>query len=267
MAKKAKLIALRVFDCSNSGPDSVTVEAVEWVTRNGVKPAVVNMSLGQYDVGVGDEQIQASIRAGFVYVVAAGNNNGATVAATDSSDNRASFSNIGTCVDLFAPGVNVTSVSHSSDTGTAGMSGTSMSTPHVTGAVALYLQANPTATQAQVNDAIINAASTGKVGNPGTGSPNRLLYTKDFGGGTLGPTCAKQTNGDDVAIPDAGSAVTSSVTVSGCDGNGSANASVEVSIRHPYRGDLVIDLIAPDGTAYRLKNSDAGTLDSWSLTV
>ncbi|MDQ3579918.1 MAG: S8 family peptidase, partial [Actinomycetota bacterium] len=209
IAKKAKLVNLRVFDCGNSGPDSVTVEAVEWVTANGVKPSVVNMSLYQYDAGVGDEQIQASIRAGFIYVVAAGNNSGAnacdysparvpeaiTVASTDNTDRRSSFSNIGTCVDVFAPGSNITSLSHSSDTGTAGNSGTSMSTPHVTGAAALYLQGNPTANQAQVAKAIVDSATPDKVTNAGTGSPNKLLYTKEIQGGeNPGPVCGKQSN-------------------------------------------------------------------------
>lgn len=279
IAKKARLVSLRVFDCSNSGPDSVTVDAVEWVTANGRKPAVVNMSLYQYDVGVGDEQIQASIRAGFVYVVAAGNNNGGdacgisparvpeaiTVAATDNRDARSFFSNIGRCVDIFAPGSNITSLSHSSNTGTAGNSGTSMATPHVTGAAALYLQAHPTATPAEVANALVNSATSGKVTNAGTGSPNKLLYTKEITSGP-GGQCARKTNDTDTPIPDAGAAVTSTITISSCDGAASASAAIEVAIDHPFRGDLVIDLVAPDGSVYNLKKASADHADDVRTT-
>ncbi|WP_285504514.1 S8 family serine peptidase [Actinokineospora sp. NBRC 105648] len=275
VAKKAKLVALRVLGCDNNGPDSLLSDAVEWITANGVKPAVVNISIGQFETGIGDEQIQASIRAGFNYAVAAGNNNGAsacdysparvpeaiTVASIDQGDRRSSFSNIGTCVDIYAPGGNITSLSYSSDTGTAGNSGTSMATPHVAGAVALYLQGHPNATPAEVTKAITDLATPGKVTDPGTGSPNKLLYTKDITatpGPGPDPTCAKQTNGADVAVPDAGAAATSPITVSGCSGNASATASVEVAIAHPYRGDLAVDLIAPDGTSYPLKAASAG---------
>lgn len=272
VAKKAKLVALRVLDCGNQGPDSLLVDAIEWVTVNGVKPAVVTISIGQFEVGVGDEQVQASIRAGFPYVVAAGNNNGGdacgvsparvpeaiTVASTDNRDARSSFSNVGTCVDIFAPGSNITSLSQSSDTGTAGNSGTSMATPHVSSAAALYLQGHPSASPAEVTKAILDAATVGKVTSPGTGSPNKLLYTKGLGGAPPSPACAQQTNDTDVAIPDAGAVVSSTITVSGCPGNASSTSPVEVAIAHPYRGDLVVDLIAPDGTSYRLKPAAAG---------
>ncbi|SDI47064.1 Serine protease, subtilisin family [Actinokineospora alba] len=318
VAKKAKLVALRVFDCSNSGPDALVIDAVEWIDANGQKPAVVNMSLGQYEAGIGDEQIRSSIQKGFIYVFAAGNNNGAaacnysparvteglTVASTEKNDSRSGFSNIGTCVDLFAPGGSNTGAAYSSDTATRQDQGTSFSAPLVTGAAALYLQSHPTANQAEVNKAIIDSATAGKVTNAGTGSPNKLLYTKGVTGGPgPGPTCAKQTNDTDVSIPDAGSAVVSTITVSGCTGSGSSAAQVEVAVAHSYRGDLVVELVAPDGSAYRLKESsaadhvddvratytvnlssetkngdwklrvqdvyryDTGTIQSWSLTV
>ncbi|RZS30535.1 peptidase inhibitor I9 [Herbihabitans rhizosphaerae] len=140
VAKKAKLVSLRVFDCGNSGPDSVTVEAVDWVTKNGVKGSIVNMSLYMYDVGVGDEALKNSAAAGFTYAVAAGNNNGAdacgysparvpeaiTVASIDQGDRRSMFSNIGTCVDIFAPGSQIESTSMQG--GSTSMQGTSMAT-------------------------------------------------------------------------------------------------------------------------------------------
>ncbi|MDQ3403630.1 MAG: S8 family peptidase [Actinomycetota bacterium] len=273
VAKKVKIVAIRVLGCGGSGPDSGIVKAFEWVTTNGVKPAVVNVSIVQDVAGAGDEQLAASVAAGFTYAVAAANNNGAdacgysparvpeaiTVASIDKgTDQRSIFSNVGRCVDIFAPGNQILSLSHSSDTGTANNQGTSITSPHVAGAAALYLQGNKTATPAAVAKALIDSSTKDKVTNAGSGSPNRILHTKEFtGGGEPEPVCTKQTNANDVAITDNNTAVTSGITFTGCGGAGSATAQVDVDIKHTYRGDLVIDLIAPDGTAYQLKNSSA----------
>ncbi|GAA0628729.1 serine protease [Kutzneria viridogrisea] len=196
VAKKTKVVMLRALgvNCGNTGPDSAAVDAMDWVTKNGVKPGVVNMSLGMDQVGVGDEALKKSVAAGFNYAVAAGNDNkdgcqvspgrvpeAITVGATGSGDGRASYSNYGSCLDLFAPGDNVTSLGLQ-DGSTSNMSGTSMATPHVAGAVVLYLTANPNATPQQVRDALVDNATSGVVGNPGSGSPNKLLYTGFIGG-------------------------------------------------------------------------------------
>jgi subtilisin family serine protease len=170
-------------------------------------------------------------------------------------------------VDIFAPGVGITSAWRTDDTATNTISGTSMATPHVAGAAALILAGNPAASPAQVRDAMVANATTGVVGGPGAGSPNRLLFT---GSGTVqdpppATECAG-TNGTDVPVPDAGSAVTSTVTISGCDRAPSTGSQVEVHINHTYRGDLVIDLVAPDGSTYRLKNSDNDSADNVNVT-
>ncbi|GGS23313.1 MULTISPECIES: S8 family peptidase [Actinokineospora] len=268
VAKGVKLYGVRVLNCSGSGTNAGVIAGVDWVTQNHVKPAVANMSLGGGASSALDDAVRRSISAGVTYALASGNSNAnacnssparvteaLTVNASDRNDARASFSNYGTCTDLFAPGVSITSAWHTGSTATNTISGTSMASPHVAGAAALYLAANPSATPSQVNSAIINAATSGRISNPGTGSPNRLLFTGDGGGEEPPPTgCDPVTNGTDVTIPDAGSAVTSSITIADCDG-GSASSTVSVDIRHTYRGDLVIDLIAPDGTSYRLKNS------------
>ncbi|MFI9818697.1 S8 family peptidase [Saccharothrix variisporea] len=401
LAKKVNLKAVRVLNCQGGGSVSTEAAGVDWVTANAVLPAVANMSLytgtANEPSRVLDDAVRASIAKGVSYVVAAGNFNDDSckyspqrvtetinVGATTNTDARSSFSSYGTCTDLFAPGSNIVSASYSNNSGSATMSGTSMASPHVAGAVALYLAANPTKTPAEVHSAILAQATPNKVTNPGTGTPNRLLRV---GGGTTGVSvtnpgnqttavggtanlqltasggtapytwsatglpaglsigsstglitgtattagtytvtatatasaggsgsttftwtvgaagCATLTNGTDVAIPDAGSAVTSTITVSGCAGNASATSKVEVHIKHTWRGDLVIDLVAPDGTAYRLKSSsssdsadnvdatyttnlssearngtwslrvqdvaryDTGTIDTWSLTL
>jgi len=130
-----------------------------------------------------------------------------------------------------------------------------MASPHVAGGAALYLAANPTASAATVRNALVANGTPNVVTNAGTGSPNVLLYTGT--GTTPPPTGTTFTNTTDVAIPDAGAAVTSPITVTGQSGNAPATTAVAVDIRHTYRGDLVIDLLAPDGTAYRLKNSSS----------
>lgn len=190
VAKDVKLVSVRVLDCNGSGTTSGVIAGVNWVTANRQLPAVANMSLGGGASQALDTAVQNSIDAGVTYAVAAGNSNrnacnespgrtaaALTVGATTSSDARASYSNYGTCLDIFAPGSSITSASNAGDNATQVMSGTSMATPHVAGAAALYLSAFPGATPAQVASALTSDATLNKVGGAGTGSPNRLLYT------------------------------------------------------------------------------------------
>ena len=198
VAKAARLVAVRVLDCAGGGSAADVIAGVDWVTANGVEPAVANMSLRFFGVVPAlDTAVANSISSGIGYTLAAGNESGAnacnfspprvpagiTVGATRINDARATFSNIGTCLDLFAPGENITSTWWTSNSATNTISGTSMAAPHVAGAAAMVLSAHPTWTPAQVRNDIVNRATTGKVTNPGTGSPNRLLFTGTASGG------------------------------------------------------------------------------------
>jgi subtilisin family serine protease len=206
VAKGVTLHAVRVLDCAGNGTDSTVISGVDWVTANRVLPAVANMSLGGGASAALDTAVQNSINAGVTYAIAAGNDYGVdactespgrvaagiTVGSTTSTDAKSDFSNIGTCVDIFAPGSSILSSWYTSDTATNTISGTSMATPHVAGVAALYLQNNPSASPATVRDAIVNTATTGVLTGIGTGSPNRLLYsllTTGGGGGGVPAAC------------------------------------------------------------------------------
>jgi hypothetical protein len=222
IAKGVTIHPVRVLGCSGSGSTSGVIAGVDWVTANRVLPAVANMSLGGGASSALDAAINASVNAGVVYAVAAGNSSAnaclssparvpaaLTVGATTTTDARSSFSNFGTCLDVFAPGSSITSAWYTSNTATATLSGTSMASPHVAGAAALYLQTNPTALPAAVAQAIVAQATANVVSGAGSGSPNRLLYTLFPGGGAPDVTLPTVS----ITAPDAGATVSGTVNV------------------------------------------------------
>lgn len=298
VAKAVKIHAVRVLDCSGNGDDNKIAEAIDWVAQHAQKPAVANMSLGATGSHAGMETaVRNATAAGITFVLAGGNNSQSacnftparepvaiTVGATESNDAKASYSNYGTCLDIWAPGSSIVSAGHSGDTGTATMSGTSMASPHVAGAAALHLAQNPTATPQQVRDALVNAATPGKVTNPGSGSPNVLLYVAGTGSTpspqpspstppspspspstppspTTSPTPSPSTpptgntyvNDTDTAVGDFNNPALSPNTVSGRPGSAPANLTVTVKIVCPNRGQLSIELVGPNGYTYQLK--------------
>jgi subtilisin family serine protease len=197
IAKAVTLWSVRVLDCDGSAPLSDIIAGIDWVTAHHRSPAVANMSLGATNAPVLDSAVAKSIRSGVTYVVAAGNytENACVIApanlpqaidvgASDATDHRWSASDYGTCITLFAPGVNITSADYLSDIAHVTWSGTSMASPHVAGIAALYLQAHPTATPAQVKAAIVGNATSGKIIGV-NGSPNLLAYSGFIGGSTL----------------------------------------------------------------------------------
>ncbi|MBO8198300.1 S8 family peptidase [Streptomyces smyrnaeus] len=192
VAKNVDLVAVRVLNCQGSGQWSQVIGGIDWVARNADGPSVANMSLGGGASSSVDQAVQGAIDSGVTFAVAAGNDSrnacntsparvpaAITLGSTDRGDGRSYFSNYGRCLDLFAPGGSITSTRNGG--GSTTMSGTSMATPHAAGAAALYLSAHRGASPGQVRDALVNNAQSGVVGNPGSGSPNRLLNVSNLG--------------------------------------------------------------------------------------
>lgn len=188
IAKEASVAAVRVLDCSGAGSNADVIAGVDWVAANHQAPAVANMSLGGGNSDALDEAVRGAVEQGVTFVVAAGNSDAdacsgspnrvpeaITVGSTTREDQRSSFSNFGTCLDLFAPGSDITAAWYQSDTETNTISGTSMASPHVAGTAALLLGTDPGLTPGQVDTALEELAATNVLGDIKSGSPNLLL--------------------------------------------------------------------------------------------
>lgn len=195
VAKRANIVGVRVLNCQGSGSYAGVIDGIDWVTQNASGPSVANMSLGGGASTAVDDAVRNSIASGITYGLAAGNSGadacntsparvgeGITVGATNRQDGQASYSNYGNCLDIYAPGTDITSAWIGSDSDTNTISGTSMATPHVVGAAALVLGNNASAAPQQVRATLVNNASSEKVSGIGVGSPNRLLHVGEESG-------------------------------------------------------------------------------------
>lgn len=259
VAKNVRLYAVRVLDCAGSGTNSGVIAGVDWVTNNHISPSVANMSLGGGASTALDNAVQNSIASGVFYGIAAGNSNvnacstsparvatATTVGSTTNTDARSSFSNYGTCVDVFAPGSSITSSWNTNDTATNTISGTSMATPHVVGVAALYLQGNPSASAAAVGTAITSTATTNAISSVGTGSPNLLLYSPLTGGGN--------------PPPPTGTTYTGTLSGTGVNSYQPSSTGFTVSAATTLKGQLS----GPSGVDFDLYLQKRNTSGSWS---
>jgi len=236
VASSATLVPVRVLGCSGGGTFSGVIAGVDWIAAQSKRPAVANMSLGGPTSSALDQAVRSAVDQGITFVVAAGNGNSdacqtsparepsaVTVGATDATDARAAFSNFGRCLDLFAPGVDITSSWHVSTTATHTISGTSMAAPHVTGVAALYLAGTPSASVAQVSNLLVSEATRNRISSAGRQSPNLLLYmgflsAQDEGGSSPDPEVPPVTDppaDDPTSDPPADPPVTEAPVLSG----------------------------------------------------
>jgi subtilisin family serine protease len=235
VARSVRLHSVRVLDCNGSGTTSGVIAGVDWVASNRTLPAVANMSVsGGFSQALNDA-VQRATDAGVVFTVAAGNSaadacnyspasapNALTVGATTNTDAMASYSDWGTCVDLFAPGSSIYSAWNTDDYSMGSANGTSMATPHVAGAAALYLQNNPGASPSEVASAIVGNATSGALGSLLGSSPNRLLRVNGSGGTVTPPPVVEQPSQPVNSAPSASFSV--SCTKGSCSFDGSSSS-------------------------------------------
>ncbi|GEO97372.1 S8 family serine peptidase [Kocuria turfanensis] len=275
VAKAATVVPVRVLDCTGGGYMSDVVAGLDWIAAHhtaGV-PAVANLSLGGSASTTVDAALQGVIDDGVTAVVAAGNSaadacttsparvpGALTVAASDRYDQQASFSNHGSCVDLYAPGVNITSAAHTSTTGVTTMSGTSMAAPHAAGAAALQLALNTGSSPSQVTSAITAGATTGAVTSTSAGTPNRLLHVA-----AAGDTAATRPAAPTGVRATAGS---QSATVSWTQGSDGGSALTAQHL-HVYSGTQRIfsGAVSATATEARITGLRAGASYSFAVTA
>lgn len=271
VAAGARVVPVRVMDCSGNGSGSAILAGIDWVAARGVRPGVVNLSLGGSASSTLDAAVQRLVTTGYTVVAAAGNDNVdactqsparaaglVTVAATDRNDLKASFSNWGTCVALSAPGVGIASAGHSAVNAVVTMNGTSMAAPHAAGAAALLLQASPTAAPATVRQRLLANATANAVSGAPANTARGLLYAgleAAAGGSTpaVTPTPAPTVRTVSVSSLTAATQVptiglwSATVTVKAVDQNNQPVAGARVAARYSNSSNELACTTNPQG--------------------
>lgn len=281
VAKSASIAPVRVLDCGGSGANSGVIAGVDWVAANHIKPAVANMSLGGGNSTALDAAVRNAVASGVTFVVAAGNSNAnactgspnrvaeaITVGSTTRTDARSSFSNFGACVDIFAPGSDITAAWFQNDTQLRTISGTSMAAPHVAGVAALYLGKQSSASPIEVFDAVLGDATVGVLSSLGNGSPNLLAWVDPTDGGNgvdRPPVAAFTFDCDGLTCTFDGRSSTDDVAVAAWDWQfGDGNTANGDTVSHTYAGagDYTVTLTVTDTANQTAQRSETVSVSS-----